>query len=164
MLIVTKMKSGITQPNMPYLIRAKTAGDIIIIPVNNTTYAATNGQKVCQTNKATYTFTGLNQSVVANSTNNYYYMSNGSISHRTSGETTIKPNRWYMTVSNANNAKASFGIAVIDEDEATGISLNKEVQRLSPDVIHSVNGMRMNSSKNLPAGIYIKNNKKHIVK
>ena len=164
MLIVTKMKSGTTQPNMPYLIRAKTAGDITIIPVNNTTYAATNGQKVCQTSKATYTFTGLNQSVVANSTNNYYYMSNGSISHRTSGETTIKPNRWYMTVSNANNAKASFGIAVIDEDEATGISLNKEVQRLSPDVIHSVNGMRMNSSKNLPTGIYIKNDKKHIVR
>ncbi|MDY4160330.1 MAG: hypothetical protein SOX94_02255 [Prevotella sp.] len=39
-------------------------------------------------------------------------MSDGTISHRTTGETTIKPNRWYMTVSGATstNAKPSFSI------------------------------------------------------
>ena len=164
MLIITKITSGTTLPNVPYLIRAKSAGEVTIVPVDNKVYAATDGQKVCQTSNATYTFTGLNQSVTANASNNYYYTSAGSISHRTSGETTIKPNRWYMTVSNASNAKASFGIIMYNEEEntPTSISVNNAQSIEKPSATYSPSGSRINSVKAAPAGIYIQDKKKYI--
>ena len=167
MLIVTKIKSGTTTPNMPYLIRAKAAGDVTIVPVDNKLYAATSGLKVCQTNKGTYTFTGLNSSVTANASNNYYYMSSGTISHRTSGETVIKPNRWYMTVSSGStSAKPSFSIVVLDEEsEATAIMRTNCDNASRSEAIYNINGTPVNKNiKQLPAGIYIQNNKKHIRK
>ncbi len=167
MLIVTKIKSGTTTPNMPYLIRAKAAGNVTIVPVDNKLYATTSGQKVCQTSKGTYTFTGLNSSVTANASNNYYYMSSGTISHRTSGETVIKPNRWYMTVSSGSaSAKPSFSIVVLDEEsEATAIMRTNCDNASRTEAIYNINGTPVNKNiKQLPAGIYIQNNKKHIRK
>ncbi len=164
MLVVTKISSGTTEPNIPYLIRAKAAGTIVITPVNNKTYAATSGKKVCETSSATYTFTGLNGSINATESNNYYYMSEGTLSHRTSGSTTILANRWYMTVNNSTSAKASFGIAVIGEEDQTAVAKIKANDSNASDAIHSVSGVRMNGNKSLPAGIYIQNNKKYIVK
>ena len=94
-------------------------------------------------------------------------MSSGTISHRTSGETVIKPNRWYMTVSSASaSAKPSFGIVVLDEDnEATAVTCTNSDDATRPEAIYNINGTPVNkNAKQLPAGIYIKNNKKHIVK
>ena len=167
MLIVTKVTTGTTLPNTPYLIRAKADGDVTIVPVDNKLYAAANGQKVCQTNNGTYTFTGLNSSVIATPANNYYYMSNGTISHRTTGETTIKPNRWYMTVSGATstNAKPSFSIIVEgEEDQPTAVTVNEARKADTPSATYSVGGLHISDTQVAPKGIYIQNRKKYIRK
>lgn len=167
MLIVTKVTTGTTLPNTPYLIRAKADGNVTIVPVDNKLYAAANGQKVCQTNNGTYTFTGLNSSVIATPANNYYYMSNGTISHRTTGETTIKPNRWYMTVSGATstNAKPSFSIIVEgEEDQSTAVTVNEARKADTPSATYSVGGLHISDTQAAPKGIYIQNRKKYIRK
>ncbi len=167
MLIVTKVTTGTTLPNTPYLIRAKADGDVTIIPVDNKLYAAANGQKVCQTNNGTYTFTGLNSSVIATPANNYYYMSNGTISHRTTGETTIKPNRWYMTVSGATNtnAKPSFSIIVEGEEyQPTAVTVNEARKVNTPSATYSVGGLHLSDTQAAPKGIYIQDRKKYIRK
>ena len=167
MLIVTKVTTGTTQPNTPYLIRAKADGDVTIVPVDNKLYAAANGQKVCQTNNGTYTFTGLNSSVIATPANNYYYMSNGTISHRTTGETTIKPNRWYMTVSGATstNAKPSFSIIVEGEEyQPTAVTVNEARKVNTPSATYSVGGLHLSDTQAAPKGIYIQDRKKYIRK
>ena len=167
MLIVTKVTTGTTLPNTPYLIRAKADGDVTIVPVDNKLYAAANGQKVCQTNNGTYTFTGLNSSVIATPANNYYYMSDGTISHRTTGETTIKPNRWYMTVSGATstNAKPSFSIIVEgEEDQSTAVTVNEARKADTPSATYSVGGLHISDTQAAPKGIYIQNRKKYIRK
>ena len=167
MLIVTKVTTGTTLPNTPYLIRAKADGNVTIVPVDNKLYAAANGQKVCQTNNGTYTFTGLNSSVIATPANNYYYMSNGTISHRTTGETTIKPNRWYMTVSGATstNAKPSFSIIVEgEEDQSTAVTVNEARKADTPSATYSVGGLHISDTQATPKGIYIQNRKKYIRK
>ena len=167
MLIVTKVTTGTTLPNTPYLIRAKADGDVTIVPVDNKLYAAANGQKVCQTNNGTYTFTGLNSSVTANASNNYYYMSNGTISHRTTGETTIKPNRWYMTVSGATstNAKPSFSIIVEGEEyQPTAVTVNEARKVNTPSATYSVGGLHLSDTQAAPKGIYIQDRKKYIRK
>ena len=167
MLIVTKVTTGTTQPNTPYLIRAKADGDVTIVPVDNKLYAAANGQKVCQTNNGTYTFTGLNTSVIATPANNYYYMSNGTISHRTTGETTIKPNRWYMTVSGAasTNAKPSFSIIVEGEEyQPTAVTVNEARKVNTPSATYSVGGLHLSDTQAAPKGIYIQDRKKYIRK
>ena len=167
MLIVTKVTTGTTLPNTPYLIRAKADGDVTIVPVDNKLYAAANGQKVCQTINGTYTFTGLNSSVIATPANNYYYMSDGTISHRTTGETTIKPNRWYMTVSGATstNAKPSFSIIVEgEEDQSTAVTVNEARKADTPSATYSVGGLHTSDTQAVPKGIYIQNRKKYIRK
>ena len=167
MLIVTKVTTGTTLPNTPYLIRAKADGDVTIVPVDNKLYAAANGQKVCQTNNGTYTFTGLNSSVIATPANNYYYMSNGTISHRTTGETTIKPNRWYMTVSGATstNAKPSFSIIVEGEEyQPTAVTVNEARKVNTPSATYSVGGLHLSDTQAAPKGIYIQDRKKYIRK
>ena len=167
MLIVTKVTTGTTLPNTPYLIRAKADGDVTIVPVDNKLYAAANGQKVCQTNNGTYTFTGLNTSVIATPANNYYYMSNGTISHRTTGETTIKPNRWHMTVSGATstNAKPSFSIIVEGEEyQPTAVTVNEARKADAPSATYSVGGLHLSDTQAAPKGIYIQDRKKYIRK
>ncbi|MBQ7452196.1 MAG: hypothetical protein IJV60_06575, partial [Prevotella sp.] len=167
MLIVTKVTTGTTLPNTPYLIRAKADGDVTIVPVDNKLYAAANGQKVCQTNNGTYTLTGLNSSVIATPANNYYYMSNGTISHRTTGETTIKPNRWYMTVSGATstNAKPSFSIIVEGEEyQPTAVTVNEARKVNTPSATYSVGGLHISDTQAAPKGIYIQDRKKYIRK
>ena len=167
MLIVTKVTTGTTLPNTPYLIRAKADGDVTIVPVDNKLYTAANGQKVCQTNNGTYTFTGLYNSVTATPANNYYYMSDGTISHRTTGETTIKPNRWYMTVSGStsSNAKPSFSIIVEGEEyQPTAVTVNEAQKVNTPSATYSVGGLHLSDTQAAPKGIYIQDRKKYIRK
>ena len=168
MLVVARVNSGTTMPNMPYLIRAKSAGTVTINAVDGKVYAATNGSVSCYTTKAEYNIIGLNSSITATPDNNYYYMSSGTISHRTTGSTTIKANRWYMTVNSndsyaaAAGAKATIGIFVIDEDdEVTGVSTVTSAPGASNGKIYTIEGQEVKGS--LRPGLYIRNNRKFIV-
>ena len=94
-------------------------------------------------------------------------MSDGTISHRTTGETTIKPNRWYMTVSGATstNAKPSFSIIVEgEEDLPTAVTVNEARKVNTPSATYSVGGLHISDTQAAPKGIYIQNRKKYIRK
>ncbi|MBQ0072692.1 MAG: hypothetical protein KBT34_00685 [Prevotella sp.] len=173
-LLINKKKSGLTTPGKPYLIRPKEAKEYSIEAADGKLYPANAGSVKCATTKTEYIITGLYNSVIANSENRYYYMAtSGSLSYKTTGSTTIKSNRWYMSVTSndeygssaASNVKASYSIVVIGEDldESTAVSLvNSNTQKFDGDV-YNIHGMKVKNGK-LLRGIYIKNGRKFITK
>jgi hypothetical protein len=168
-LIVYKKTSGSTVPNRPYLIRAKSSGSKELVAVDGKVYAATNGSVTCSTTAKRYTFTGTYSPVYANTNNDYWYLGGSGLSHRTSaGNTTIKSNRWYMsmtdneTYSSSANSQNSINILVIGEDidAPTAINAVRQTDNNGADTMYNLNGQQVNSSA--AKGIYIKNGVKVI--
>jgi len=174
-LIVFPYKTGTTTPNLPYLIRPKTAKTITISSNDNVLYPAEDGYVTCATTKVNYTVTGLNKSLVCKANDGNYYMAlNGTLSHITAADktTTVKPYRWILkpeartdnyeqVINNVNEIK----IVVIGEDEninATGI---KDVEAgKTTDRIYRLDGRMVQPGETLSKGIYIINGKKVFVK
>ena len=168
-LILMKKTSGTTQPNKPYLIRAKADGTCEIAAVDGNVYAATNGTVSCYTTAKTYTFTGVYSPVTANPENGYWYMSGGSLSHKTSGSANISSNRWYMEVSDreeygsAPSIQNSINIAVIGEDidNATAVNAIKQSKGQLTDRIYNLGGVQVDANYR---GISIREGKAYINK
>ena len=163
------MKSGSTQPNAPYLIRAKTKGKKTFFVKNTTVYAAPEESYVdCSTTTATFFFVGTYETIPYETmiANNYYGMGGGKLI-QSDGSNGLKPFRWYMKVESrdyskydVNNAAKSITIKVLDE-ETTGIA---NIQHPSPNTqIFDLNGRKVNENS-LKPGIYVKNGKKFVVK
>ena len=174
MLIVRPLTSGTALGNTPYLVRAKSSGEVTITANDGVLYAAASGIVRTATTKNIYAVTGTYKETTATADNGYYYLNGNAVTNVTSGSYTISPFRWYLNVTertggyassgSSASAKPSYCIAVIGEDieEATAISLIKALQAEAGSV-YTIGGTRFNT-KNLPAGIYIRNNKKIIVK
>ncbi|MDO4959945.1 MAG: leucine-rich repeat domain-containing protein [Prevotellaceae bacterium] len=182
-LVISPCKSGKTVANVPYMIKPKKSGDIVFTAENCTLHAANAGELHFSTTENSYDVYGLLQnSVVATVENQYYYMSaTGKINHRTTGSTTVKPNRWYLTMS-----KKTYGSDEVDDmssnareiqiftigedmDEATAIGIieagtGHKSEKASDNSIYTLSGMKVDNVDNLPAGIYVKNGKKFVVK
>ena len=171
---IIKMKSGSTQPNAPYLIRAKTAGEKTISAENTTIYAAESGSVDCSTTIAKYTITGTygpipSETMIAN---NYYGMGGGKLI-QSDGSNGLKPFRWYMKVESRDyskysvkNAAKSISIKVLDEEEVTGVNQLRITNYELPDdklPVYDMNGRKVNENS-LKPGIYVKNGKKFVVK
>lgn len=173
-LFVRPVKTGSIKPNVPYLIRPHEAKTYIINSVDNVLHKATEGKVEFGTTIEKYTVTGLNNSfTVTASDNNFYVSATGKLNYRTTGSTTVKANRWIMhRVSmeyggGDNNDIAGakeYRIITIGEDmdEATVI---KAINALDADNIdvYTLDGRKVNDTKTLPNGIYIKNGKKIVV-
>ena len=165
---IIKMKSGSTQPNAPYLIRAKTTGKKTISAENTTIYAAESGSVDCSTTIAKYTIIGTYSPIPSETmiANNYYGMGGGKLI-QSDGSNGLKPFRWYMKVESRDyskysvkNAAKTITIKVLDE-ETTGIA---NIQHPSPNTqIFDINGRKVNENS-LKPGIYVKNGKKFVVK
>jgi len=156
-------------PNKPYLIRAKSSGSKELVAVDGKVYAATNGSVTCSTTAKQYIFTGTYSPVYANTGNDYWYLGGSGLSHRTSaGNTTIKSNRWYMsmtdneTYSSSANSQNSINILVIGEDidAPTAINAVRQTDNNGAGTMYNLNGQQVNSSA--AKGIYIKNGVKVI--
>ncbi|MCQ2254846.1 MAG: leucine-rich repeat protein [Bacteroidaceae bacterium] len=166
-LIVNKLKTGTTNPNKPYLIRPKNAGTYTFASADNVLYPAEEKSYSCSTMTDEYTFTGLYASQGVMGNDKYYMTINGVLDFSPTKTITVKPNRWIMTVKSRNgssssaNAKA-ISLSVIGEDEGTTAIEHVDAVRNDGN-IYNLNGVKMDS-KNLPAGIYIKNGKKVFVK
>ena len=167
-LILSKKTSGTTVPNIPYLIRVKSSGEQSIEAVDGKLYAATDGTVSCYTTAKNFVFTGTNSTVVATVDNGYWYMSGGSISHRTSGSANINAFRWYMATSNrdeynsGSNVQNSINIMVIGEDVDAPTAINAVRHNVSntADTMYNLNGQMVNSSAS--KGVYIVNGVKVI--
>lgn len=180
MLIVAPMKTGKTVPNVPYVIRPKEAKTYTITAEQCQLADCVEGQVTFSTSHKNFKVAGiLSESVVADAENGYYYMvADGSLSHRTSGTTTIKPNRWYLEISGRSyggfeenisaDGPSLIRVRAIGEDldEETAIRMIEEDSTSVHlyDGIYSINGMRVNENGSLRPGFYIKNNQKILVK
>lgn len=180
MLIVAPMKTGMTVPNVPYVIRPKEAKTYTIIAENCKLSDCVAGQVTFSTSLKSFKVVGiLSESIIADAGNGYYYMmANGSLSHRTSGTTTIKPNRWYLEISGRSyggfeenisaDCPSLIRVRAIGEDldEETAIRMIEEDSTSVNlyDGLYSINGMRVNENGSLRPGFYIKNNQKILVK
>ena len=168
-LEIIKMKSGSTQPNAPYLIRAKTKGKKTFFIKNTTVYAAESGSVDCSTTIAKYTIIGTYSPIPSETmiANNYYGMGGGELI-QSDGSNGLKPFRWYMMVESRDyskysvkNAAKTITIKVLDEEETTGIA---ELQTAnSNSSVYDINGRKVNENS-LKPGIYVKNGKKFVVK
>lgn len=187
-LFVRPLTSGQTYPNTPYLIRPREAKNYIIKSADNILYEKREGKVEFSTTRDKFVVTGLNEefTVVAND-NNYYVSGSGKLSIRTSGSTTVKPNRWIMhredkeysnipdyvdnnnhldNDENTESGVKAYTIVAIGEDisEADAIQAVKNANGVFVKGIYTLDGRQIGNSYNLPAGVYIKNGKKVIIK
>ena len=172
-LEIIKMKSGSTQPNAPYLIRAKTKGKKTFFVKNTTVYAAPEESYVdCSTTTATFFFVGTYETIPYETliSNKYYAMGGGKIVMSNGSD--LRPYRWYMKVENRNyspfssNRAMAITIRVLDEDETTAISevqMTNDQLPIYPSTVYDLNGRKV-SENNLKPGVYVKNGKKVMVK
>ena len=165
---VVKIKNGSLIPNTPYLIKAKTTGEMTITVTGATLYKAEENSIECSTMLAKYTFTGTYSTIPASTLidNSYYAMGGGSLVI-TDGTSDLRPFRWYMKIDarspmyNVNLDAKPIAINVVGEEEATGIN---ELRMTNDELpVYDLNGRRVDEN-NLKPGFYIKNGKKVIIK
>lgn len=167
---VTKMQNGdTTQPNTPYLIKAKTTGEKVFSQENATLYKTVENTTDFTTEQGThYNIIGTYHTISDMATKHYYAMVDGSLKTATTDAATLKPFRWYFSITdNEGNTKPlsakSITIVDTDNDNATGIT-NVNTTNSNADII-SLEGRNMGKdATHLTPGIYIKNGKKFIVK
>ena len=173
-LILSRLNSGMTQPNAPYMIRTKAAKEYTIVSNNTTLASAEINEVEFATSRSQYTVKGIYDAgfYVKPGDNNYYMATSGSVSFATTKNVNIKPNRWFMHEeakdycgSSASNSASKFIIEVVGEDldETTAIKLiNGETVSSNgkSNSAYNINGMKVDASKNLPSGLYIINGKK----
>ena len=165
---IIKMKSGSTQPNAPYLIRAKTKGKKTFSVKNTTVYAAPEESYVdCSTTTATFFFVGTYETIPYETliAKKYYAMGGGELVMSNGSD--LKPFRWFMDVETRSYRPSSHDRAkvitlkVLDEEETTGVA---NIQHQSANTqLYDLNGRKV-SENNLKPGVYVKNGKKFVVK
>lgn len=166
------VKNSKLLPNIPYLIRAKEAGEHTII-LNDVTLKATEERSIsCSSTKRRYTFTGTYDAIDGLQSKDYIFVSNGRLCKANDDTDVLEAMRWYLTIENrwslTSTPSAAFAkpmsIQVIGEDEATGI---ENIRVVSTPVdskassIYSVTGVKLAKPQQ---GINIINGKKVLVK
>ena len=166
---IIKMKSGSTQPNAPYLIRAKTTGEKTLSVKNTTVYAAPEEEKFvdCSTTTATFFFVGTYNTIPYETLAEYGYYAMGGGELVMSNGSDLKPFRWFMVVETRSYRPSSHDRAkvitlkVLDEEETTGVA---NIQHQSANTqLYDLNGRKV-SENNLKPGVYVKNGKKVVIK
>ncbi len=165
---VTKMQNGdTTQPNTPYLIKAKTTGEKVFSQENATLYKTVeNTTEFTMENGTHYNITGTYHTISDMTTKHYYAMVDGSLKTAATDAATLNPFRWYLSITdNEGNIMplSAKSIIIVDTDDATGIT-NVNTTNSNNEII-SLEGKKMGKDASLlTPGIYIKNGKKFIVK
>lgn len=133
-LIVSRMTSGNTTANYPYLIRPKRAGEIKFTAGDDRLSAAALNSVSCTNNRMKYTFKGTNAGTTVNSSNNAFLLDTQGKLSAVKTSTAVSPLRWYMqaqSMTGGYNAdlqqSQANGIRVIvfgeDIPEATALEL-----------------------------------------
>ncbi|MBR6141846.1 MAG: leucine-rich repeat domain-containing protein [Bacteroidaceae bacterium] len=157
-LSIMGFKEQMTEPNMPYLIRAKNAGKQTIIFDDVTIYPTETATFECSSFSTRYEFTGSYNTLGASALANRYIVQNGEL---VKGASSLAPCRWYMTATAKKgtlNLPAKIRIMPV-EDVITGVSpLGKTEEGAA---IYNLAGQRLSK---MQKGINIQNGKKIIIK
>ena len=158
-LSIMGFKEQMTEPNTPYLIRAKNAGEQTIVFDDVTVYPTEAATFECSSFSKRYEFTGSYNTLGASALANRYVVQGGEL---VKGASSLAPCRWYMTAisktGGALNLPARIRIMPV-EDVITGspflTSLEEEGQ------VYNLAGQRLNK---VQKGINIVGGKKILIK
>lgn len=152
----------------PCLIRAKEAG-LQDVTFRDVTLYNTNAPNSidCSTVDQKFTFTG----VLANTplSGNYAINGNGQLVHSTNSAAQVTPFKFYMAIENKDGSTVqkapAYRMHVIGE-ETTGISdVNAAAKHQPNGKVYNLQGVAVgNNMAGLPAGVYVQNGRKVIVK
>ena len=162
-----RLKEGaVTEPNCPYVVRAKNAGDVEITLTDGTLYAAEENSIDCTSTKQKFTFTGTYEPMTGLATKGYYALSGGELKTAIDDAVTLKPQRWYMEVTNRNGSPAAATRVYLnpfgEENEVEGVK-GVAVNIIGEETTYDLNGRAVNAAQ-LPKGLYVRGGKKIIVK
>lgn len=144
------IKSGCTQPNMPYLIRSKQTGTKTITVNNTPLYPAESNSIDCSSVETKYTFTGTYAEISGAEMygNGYYALSGGVLSLPASSEVSLESYRWYLKLESRlgyfTAASRPISVRVVGEDnyETTGIANNSVSNK--PVEYYNLKGEKIN--------------------
>ena len=165
-LEVCLINNGKLLANIPYLIRPKAAGEMVLEKENADVYGAYEIGLNCQSTNRYYSFTGTYHSINGLKEKEYIFLSDGILCKAKNDEVTLKPQRWYLTIEDMfplwetdntegsdDSAVMSMPIRVIGENEASGIEEIKFTKTVlgsdgkPSSAIYNINGCRMESMK-----------------
>lgn len=164
-----KLKSGVTKPSEPYIIRAHSTGKKTIhadaqyiLPSEVTTFDVSSRNTIFN---FTGTYSGVSGAEMLEK--GYYAFGGGSLIQADSADADLLPCRWYMeVVDRNNNPQPSLGkvrVVVRGEDDTTDIKtlVMGNSDEASDDAIFDLSGRKVSNAQK---GIYIKNGKKIVVR
>lgn len=162
-----RLKEGaVTEPNYPYVVRAKNAGDVEITLTDGTLYAAEENSIDCTSTKQKFTFTGTYEPMTGLYTKGCYALDGGVLKTAIDDAVTLKPQRWYMEVTNRNGSPAAATRVYLnpfgEENEVEGVK-GVAVNVIGEETTYDLNGRAVNAAQ-LPKGLYVRGGKKIIVK
>lgn len=169
-LELIKLKAGSsTEPNTPYMIKAKETGEKSII-VNDATLYATKENSFDVTSWNTmFTFTGTYNTVTDMAIRGHYALANGNLVQASSDAATLSPFRWYLDITdrNGNPASLSSSRILLSFDDGVITEINTAIVDAVDNAssIYTLSGVGAGRGKStLPMGLYISNGKKVLVR
>ena len=166
-LVAIKKASGSTEPNYPYLIRAKEAGTYSLVLKDKTLEAAKTTSIDCRSVENEYTFTGTYAKIADMYDKGYYALAGGVLCKAESAGVALNPQRWYMEVTSrtgSSSTKAQSIQILVDGEE--GIESLTDSRRDEGAVVYDLQGRMLSPFKGErgegPRGINIVNGKKII--
>ena len=140
-LSIMGFKGQQTEPNTPYLIRAKNAGKQTLEFDNITVYPTEEATFDCSSFSTRYEFTGSYNTLSASALKNRYTVQDGEL---VKGASKLAPCRWYMTATSRNgrplNLPSKIRIMSV-EDVITGSPLLTSPKEEEP--VYNVSGQRL---------------------
>lgn len=164
-----KLKEGSsTEPNTPYMIKAKEIGEKTITLTDATMYAAEENSFDVTSWFTKFTFTGTYNTVTDMATAGHYAMADGGLKQASSDAVTLGAFRWYLDITDRNGNPAPLNAKAVllsfDDGEETAIEVINAQSETEGDV-YSISGVKVGNDVNaLPKGLYIMNGKKILVK
>ena len=135
-LEVVYKKSGSSQPNTPYVIRAKQTGTKTLSLENTTLYPAEENSIDCSSVKTNYTFTETYTGVSGEEmySNGFYALASGVLNQAASSNVSLGSFRWYLKpeirrsdyTTTAPLRQISVRVIGENDDETTGLSNTNE--------------------------------------
>ena len=162
-LEVVMLHSGNTEPNTPYVIRARSAGTKTITQNGATLFASEQTEKTVSNWNTDFTIRGTYTAIAAGDmpAGTYYAMESNSLG-MTSTDGQLNAFRWYVTVTDRDGSASTIRKIRIrefsDPNDVNRISAPTEEEK----AIYDISGRKVDGK--LPRGIYIKNGKKVVVK
>lgn len=169
-LEVVKMKEGsMTEPNTPYMIKAKEAGEKTITLTDATLYATDEKSFDVTSWYTKFTFTGTYSTVTDMATRGHYALANGGLKQASSDAATLGAFRWYLDITDRNgNPIPLAGKKVFlsfDDGETTELKFVEANDDSNYAPVYSISGVNVGNDKaSLPKGLYISNGKKFVIK